>query len=77
MKPMSISPAPLQPTNRTIKPSSELQEKIRRRAYELYEQRGRTDGHNIDDWVQAETEMETKTVTVYGASAVTSRRSRS
>ena len=77
MKPISTSPTPLKPTNQTIKPSSELQEKIRRRAYDLYEQRGRTDGHNVDDWLQAETEMQTKTVTAYGASAATSRRSRS
>lgn len=60
---MSTSPAPPKPTNRTIQPNSELQEKIRRRAYELYEQRGRTAGHNVDDWLQAETEMQTKTVT--------------
>jgi hypothetical protein len=73
MKPISTSPTPLKPTNQTI----ELQEKIRRRAYDLYEQRGRTDGHNVDDWVQAETEIQTKTVAAYGASAATSRRSRS
>jgi hypothetical protein len=27
---------------------------IRQRAYELYERRGRTDGHALDDWLQAE-----------------------
>jgi Protein of unknown function (DUF2934) len=37
--------------------SPELDEKIRRRAYELYEQRGRTDGSDLEDWVQAETEV--------------------
>lgn len=77
MKPMSTSPALLKPKNRTINPSSELQEKIRRRSYELYEQRGRTAGHNVDDWLQAETEMQTKTVTAYGVSAATFRGSRS
>ncbi|HLE46863.1 MAG TPA: DUF2934 domain-containing protein [Candidatus Thermoplasmatota archaeon] len=30
---------------------------IRRRAYELYEGRGRTPGHEVDDWVQAEREL--------------------
>jgi Protein of unknown function (DUF2934) len=35
----------------------ELDEKIRRRAYELYEQRGRTDGCELEDWVQAEAEV--------------------
>ncbi len=34
-----------------------LDEKIRRRAYDLYEQRGRRDGHEIDDWLQAEAEV--------------------
>ena len=41
------------------------QEQIRRRAYELYEQRGREDGHELSDWVQAESEVTqqiTKTV---------------
>lgn len=35
----------------------ELEEKIRCRAYELYEQRGRLDGNDFDDWLQAETEL--------------------
>ena len=30
---------------------------IQQGAYELYEQRGRTDGHNLDDWLQAEREI--------------------
>ena len=36
-----------------------LQERIRIRAYQLYEQRGRQDGHELDDWVQAEREVAT------------------
>jgi hypothetical protein len=35
----------------------ELQERIRFRAYELYEQRERRDGHALDDWLQAEAEF--------------------
>jgi hypothetical protein len=31
-----------------------IEQQIRQRAYELYERRGRTDGHNLDDWLQAE-----------------------
>jgi hypothetical protein len=27
------------------------------RAYELFEQRGREDGHDLDDWLQAESEI--------------------
>lgn len=31
-----------------------LEEDIRRRAYELYELRGREDGHELEDWLRAE-----------------------
>jgi hypothetical protein len=34
-----------------------LEEEIRRRAYELYEQRGCTPGHDHSDWVEAEREV--------------------
>lgn len=34
-----------------------LEEEIRRRAYELYETRGREDGHDVDDWLRAEAEV--------------------
>jgi Protein of unknown function (DUF2934) len=37
-----------------------LEEEIRRHAYELYEERGREDGHDLDDWLQAEAEITTK-----------------
>jgi hypothetical protein len=33
------------------------EQQIQQRAYELYEQRGRTDGHDLDDWLQAECEI--------------------
>ena len=42
---------------RKPKSVSSAEEKIRLRAYELYEQRGRIDGHALDDWLQAETEV--------------------
>jgi len=32
-------------------------EEVRRRAYELYEARGRGDGHDLEDWLQAEAEI--------------------
>ena len=32
-------------------------EEVERRAYELYERRGREDGHDWDDWLQAEREI--------------------
>ncbi|HKS74757.1 MAG TPA: DUF2934 domain-containing protein [Terriglobales bacterium] len=37
--------------------SPQLEQQIRSRAYELYEQRGRTDGYEVDDWLRAETEI--------------------
>ena len=32
-------------------------EQIAARAYQLYLERGRTDGHAVDDWLQAEYEL--------------------
>jgi hypothetical protein len=37
--------------------SANLEEDIRHRAYELYVQRGRRDGHDLDDWLRAEEEI--------------------
>jgi hypothetical protein len=34
-----------------------IEQQIQQRAYELYEQRGRTDGHDLDDRLQAECEI--------------------
>ncbi len=34
-----------------------LQGKIRQRAYELYEERGRHHGHHEEDWAQAEEQI--------------------
>lgn len=34
-----------------------LEERIRRRAYELYVQRGKQSGSELDDWLQAEQEI--------------------
>jgi DUF2934 family protein len=48
------------PDRAVMKSAPELEEQIRRRAYELYEQRGREDGHELDDWLQAESEITQK-----------------
>ena len=37
-----------------------MEGQIRQRAYELYEQRGRRDGHHLEDWIQAEQEVRDK-----------------
>jgi len=36
------------------------EELVRRKAYELYELRGKTEGHAIEDWVEAESKIETE-----------------
>ncbi len=41
----------------TIPDPAQLEERIRIRAYELYEARGREDGHDREDWLQAEGEI--------------------
>jgi|RhiMetdeSRZDD1v2_1073273.scaffolds.fasta_scaffold2403363_1 DUF2934 family protein len=38
-------------------PNDLNRELVERRAYELYERRGRGDGHDWDDWLQAEREL--------------------
>ena len=37
--------------------ADEVENIIRRRAYELYEKRGGMDGFALDDWTQAEAEV--------------------
>ncbi len=41
----------LDPTHST---NAGREETIRRKAYEIYERRGRTDGHDLEDWLAAE-----------------------
>jgi hypothetical protein len=43
--------------NIATNPNPNLADKIRRRAYELYEQRGRDDGYELEDWLRAEEEI--------------------
>lgn len=35
----------------------QLEERIRARAYAIYEECGRRDGHALDDWLQAKAEV--------------------
>jgi hypothetical protein len=56
MKPSRPAAIPHQtPTKVTIS-TRDLQQQIRLLAYGLYEQRG-TEGHELDDWLQAESEV--------------------
>jgi len=38
-------------------PSQNLEEEIRRRAYEIYEGRGQEDGRDVEDWLRTEAEI--------------------
>ncbi len=56
--------SPMKPKPSTLAPKADvppvlipIEQQIQQRAYELYEQRGRTDGHELDDWLQAECEI--------------------
>ena len=40
-----------------IQADIDVEDTVRRRAYELYEERGRGDGHELQDWVEAEAEV--------------------
>jgi hypothetical protein len=41
-----------------LTPPEPMQEQaVRQRAYELYVQRGRVNGHAVDDWLRAEAEI--------------------
>jgi DUF2934 family protein len=56
MKPALTTATPRQTPTQVTKSTPDLQEQIRRRAYDLFEQRGRDEGHELDDWLQAESE---------------------
>lgn len=43
--------------------SPSREEQIRTRAYQLYEQRGKLEGHDMEDWLQAEAERLSGSVT--------------
>ena len=45
------------PTLVRNEPSQNLEEQIRSRAYELYEARGGENGHDMEDWLRAESEI--------------------
>jgi hypothetical protein len=58
---MNANPPKKSPATVTSEPQ-QLEHQIRLRAHELFEARGREDGHDIEDWLQAETEVTEKRV---------------
>jgi hypothetical protein len=53
----TIHAYPNQPIDNLRTRAENLEEQIRLRAYQLYEQRGRQDGFADQDWAQAEAEI--------------------
>ncbi|MGA8311916.1 MAG: DUF2934 domain-containing protein [Terriglobales bacterium] len=53
---MNANPSKKSPTSVTSDPQ-ELEHEIRLRAQQLYEEGGREDGHDLDDWLRAEAEI--------------------
>jgi Protein of unknown function (DUF2934) len=53
---MNANPPKKSPATVTSEPQ-ELEHQIRLRAHELYEARGREDGHEMEDWFRAEEEI--------------------
>ena len=51
-KPSTLAPKSDEPTVLIL-----IEQQIQQRACELYEQRGRTDGRDFGDWLQAECEI--------------------
>lgn len=47
-------------TRRETTPAVDIDERIRQRAFELFQLRGCQNGHDFDDWVQAEAEVSGK-----------------
>jgi hypothetical protein len=60
MKNTGTTAVPRQTSTKVTTSIPDLQEQVRLRAYELYEQRGR-DGHELDNWLQAESEVTQQT----------------
>ena len=44
-------------TNQDPRPTGPTEEQVRLRAYELYVERGRADGRDLEDWFQTEREI--------------------
>ncbi len=63
---MNANPPKKPPATAPIQPR-QLEQEIGLRAYELYEARGREEGHELDDWLRAEEEVTKKKVQTVAA----------
>ena len=57
---MNVNPPKKQPATVRNEPADDLEDQIRLRAYELYEERGKEDGHEEEDWFRAKEELTIK-----------------
>jgi len=55
---MNVNPPKKLPT--AINEPQELEHQIRLRAYELYEERGKENGHELEDWYRAKEQVTIK-----------------
>lgn len=67
---ISLVPAKLPNSSSSVSKPETLEEEIRRRAYELYERRGRTPGRESEDWLVAEQEVVARYQELAGAKSV-------
>jgi hypothetical protein len=58
---MNPNPAKKPPGTVTNEPE-DVESRIRLRAFEFYQARGREDGHDLEDWLRAEEELTEKSV---------------
>jgi hypothetical protein len=49
--------SPKRPATATTTQPENIQSQIRLRAFELYQDRGGKDGHEVEDWLRAEAEI--------------------
>jgi hypothetical protein len=67
-KKMPVTPRAAQSTAKTDVVTRVSAEAISRRAYSLFEARGSEHGHDVEDWLVAETELLTATTKSAGSS---------
>ncbi|HWI16835.1 MAG TPA: DUF2934 domain-containing protein [Vicinamibacterales bacterium] len=56
-KPQGVETATDRAPQDAARPATVAEPEIARRAYDLYLARGREDGHDLEDWLQAEHEL--------------------
>jgi hypothetical protein len=57
-EPLELHTGPIQSHAEDTSANHQSREEIRLRAYEIYLARGRRQGNELDDWLQAERELE-------------------